>query len=569
MKNIETTQRKQDLDLRQLYRKKGIDYIKNIIESDVNILKSWHSLSYDEIFSKLEEKDYFELCERFEIEHQSEIIKDEKFLPKSFLIAAATKIGFSVNKMITKDYIYLNPYMRNMEKLYIDIDDVGIQRSTCSYDIFNGSVPFLDKSESLKFERYLASSISINKQEKLHIIRNINSLSKKQICDLISIFEEEFINFATINLKHSKKLKEKSDIYFGIWQEILDEIKKERIISNDIPKKKLFDKMSNFTPQAIATYLEKTVIGQNEAIKKISTALYYHMQIVNKDQSRFNEDYSTQHEISTAGPLLLAGATGTGKTMLVKEVAKFSNIDFFHIEASSLVEDGIVGKSTDTIAKDLLRQVEYDIEKSQTSIVFFDECDKLLLKDNGQAVLSQLLRFVEGAEMPVVTSSHDYDLDKLKDIQFISTKNMLIIFAGAFQNIIDKTTVGFGAKNNGIKKLTSEDILKSGLPKELLGRIKQTVVLNNLSEENYYDILVKSTNSPIKEYLEKVSINNNCVLIEDEVYQKLAQVAYKSEFGVRSIPHILEKLFEEILFISPEHSNFKFELTLEDLEKVL
>jgi len=456
-----------------------------------------------------------------------------------------------------------------MEKLYIDIDGVGIQRSKCSYEIFGGSVPFLNKNESLKFERYLASSISINKQEKLYIIRNVETLLKNQIYNIISVFEEEFINFVTINLEHTKNLKEKSDIHFNIWEEIIDEIKKERIISNDIPKKKLFDKKFNFTPQAITTYLEKIVIGQNKAIKKISTALYYHIQLVNKDQSSFNEEYSTQQKISTSGPLLLAGSTGSGKTMIVKEAAKFSNINFFPIDSSSLVEDGIVGKSSDSIVKDLLRQVNYDIEKAQSSIVFFDECDKLLLKDNGLAVLSQFLKFVEGAEIPVVTASHDYDLNKLKDIQFVSTKNMLIIFAGAFQNIIDKTTVGFGTKNSDIKHLTSEDILKSGFPKELLGRIKQTVILNNLSEENYYDILVKSSSSPVNDYIEKVSINNNFIFIENVVYRKLAQIAYKSEFGVRSIPHILEKLFEEILFISPEYADFEFNLTLKDLEKVL
>lgn len=324
------------------------------------------------------------------------------------------------------------------------------------------------------------------------------------------------------------------------------------------------------------TYLNESIIGQEEATKKISTAIYYQLKLLEQENidNRFPNDSIFNNKINKSstriGPILLAGETGSGKTMIVKKAAEFANINFLHIDASSLVEDGIVGKSTDCIAKDLLRQTDYDTEKAEKSIIFFDECDKLLQKDSGQAILFQLLRFTEGAAMPINISNSDHDANKLQDINFLSSKQMLIIFSGAFQNIIDKTTVGFGSKkevNN--KKLSKDDILKSGLPKELLGRIKQTIVLNSLSEDDYYKILTKSKDSPIKDYINKIEINDNMISFDDEILHKIANIASKSTLGVRVIAQILEELFDDILFESPQYQYKEFTLTVKDLELLM
>lgn len=564
--------------------------MKLLVENDTELIKKWNEQATNNIFSKLETDQLIELFTRFDLSDKIELsvflanfrlklmhdnFDSSPIVPRYFLIAASKYINLTIDDMMKLDCINLNPFIENSELLYLDIDGVGMNLKNCTYNIFNGDIEDLSEKEAYKFERLLMSSISLKKPEKLAIIRNMNSINRFQKVELLKIWDEEIDKFSKLKLQTMKGLKKQSNKHKIHWEEIEEEIKKEKVISSRIDKN-IFDSTNSFTPKAIMTYLNESIIGQEESTKKISTAIYYQLKLLEKDNidNRFPNDSIFNNKINKSstriGPILLAGETGSGKTMIVKKAASFSKVNFLHIDASSLVEDGVVGKSTDCIAKDLLRQTDFDTEKAEKSIIFFDECDKLLQKDSGQAILFQLLRFTEGADMPINISNSDHDANKLQDIKFLSTKQMLIVFSGAFQNIIDKTTVGFGSKrevNN--KKLSKDDILKSGLPKELLGRIKQTIVLNSLSEDDYYKILTKSKDSPIKDYIKKIEINDNMISFDDEILHKIANIASKSTLGVRAIAQILEELFDDILFESPQYQYKEFTLTVKDLELLM
>jgi ATP-dependent Clp protease ATP-binding subunit ClpX len=321
------------------------------------------------------------------------------------------------------------------------------------------------------------------------------------------------------------------------------------------------DNVNSFTPKKILDNLNTVVIGQDRAKKKIATAIYYQLKSLQDKQ----KDISPLSK--TNSPLLLVGNTGTGKTFVVQKATQFTNLNFVHIDASSLVPTGIIGYSTDDIVKEIIRTAKYDEELAKYSVVFFDECDKILDKENGKSIISQLLRFSEGADCIVSTSSSDSDQDLLDDIKYLSTKNMLIIFGGSFQNIIDKSVVGF-TKEQLDKKLTYEDIESSGFSKELLGRIKQIIVLNNLTQDDYLNILTKSSESPLISYTQKVKDDKNKVIIEKEVLVKISKIAFSSNLGVRRINQILEELFEDIMFKSPEEPYQRFTISLEDLKKL-
>lgn len=317
---------------------------------------------------------------------------------------------------------------------------------------------------------------------------------------------------------------------------------------------------NKLTPQKILDSLNTVVMSQDKAKKKIATAIYY--------QLKSFKDKTTNQSLNTNSPLLLAGNTGTGKTFVVQKATQFTDLNFIHVDASSMVSTGIVGYSIDDIVKEIVRNANYDKNLAEHSVVFFDECDKILEKEYGKSIVSQLLRFCEGADYVISITNHDTDECQLGKVKNISTKNMLIIFGGSFQTIIDKSVVGF-AKEQIEKKLSYDDIENSGFPKELLGRIKQVVILDKLSQQDYLKILTKSNESPLNAYIQKLKEDNNEVIIEDEVLKEIANIAYKSNLGVRKINQVLEELFEDIMFKSPESSYQRFNITMDDLNKII
>lgn len=582
--------------LTKLSKTNQFNDMKNILSDNQEVLDYWYIQAQKEIFDKLNEDKLGSLFKRFNYKESEltymlatvftkesdssdyipqikDIFQNNEFIPRSFLIASCRALSINIDDMINIDYVNLNPYLDDVANLYLDKDGIGVKLENCNYAIFNGAVPFLDKEKSYEFERLLMSSISLDKDEKLEIIRSINNLNEFQIIELMTIWDTENLQFINLNLPQHESLRVHTDKHAKWWKEIIEENKKEKRIKENLKDTQdIFDKNNDFTPKAILGYLNGSVVGQNKAKKKIATAIYQQDKLFKSDKKHIIPKNDNSYQgLKPSGPILLAGPTGSGKTFIIQEASKFSNLNFVHVDASLLVESGISGYSTDDIVKKILAQANYDLELAKYSVLFFDECDKILHKYNPQSILGQLLRFTEGAKMPINISQYDSNIEKLKKIDNLSTNNMLIIFGGAFQWLNDKeATVGFGASliKKEEEKLSHEDIEKSGFPKELLGRIKQTIILDKLTKSDYYKILTKSKDSPLNDYIKKIEINKDKVIIESGVLEKIASMAYNSEFGIRKITHILENLFDDIMFQSPDKKIETFTIKLCDLDKI-
>ena len=305
------------------------------------------------------------------------------------------------------------------------------------------------------------------------------------------------------------------------------------------------------TPASILQHLNKSIIAQDEAKKEMAVTIYYHS---------LKSKYKNAKEIHASGPVLLIGPTGSGKTFVVQQACELIDTLFIHVDTSSMVSEGIVGYNMGKLAADILKKAEFDIQKAEHCVVFFDEMDKLFHPDNdeyGSEVSHQLLRFIEGTTVHIpkqdIGKTEDYTLDTYK---------MQFILGGAFQWILDNkdtsTAESMGFLNNASEKrktegkgITLEDLYKEDVPKELLGRMHTIVNLYPLTQEDYYKILTQSDKSPLQEFIDKVRFHGDDVIIDDDVMQAIAEYAANSDLGVRSIRQIVKKLFSEALFLAP------------------
>lgn len=300
------------------------------------------------------------------------------------------------------------------------------------------------------------------------------------------------------------------------------------------------------SPGMILEYLNKHVISQYEAKKEIALAMYYHS---------LKSKYETNKDIGTNGPIMIVGPTGSGKTFIVQKACEYIDTLFLHVDTASMVPEGVKGYSVNSLIQDLIYLADDDIEKASKAVIFLDEMDKLFLKDEGDLnygvrVASQLLRLLEGSTFKVF----DRKSTKKESMDF-STKNVQFILGGAFQFILDekqerKAVMGFTTEliNIDKQKITLEDLYKTDVPKELLGRMNSIVNLYPLSEDDYYKILTQSESSPLNEFINKITFHGDTVDITDETLSYVSKVASESELGVRAIKQTLKSMFNEALF---------------------
>lgn len=300
------------------------------------------------------------------------------------------------------------------------------------------------------------------------------------------------------------------------------------------------------TPKMILEHLNKHVISQDEAKKEIALAIYYH---------RLKSEYDTNKDIGTNGPVMIVGPTGSGKTFMVQKASEFVDSVFLHVDTASMVPEGIKGYSVNSLIQDLIYLADDDIERASKAVIFLDEMDKLFLGEDSdlnysKRVASQLLRLLEGSTFKV----YDSDNREKESIDF-DTKNVQFILGGAFQSILDekqkrKSVVGFAKETieTPMKKITLEDLYKTKVPKELLGRMNSIINLYPLDENDYYKILTQSESSPLKEFINKINFHGDQVDINDETLHKVAKIASESELGVRAIKQTLKNMFSDALF---------------------
>lgn len=311
-------------------------------------------------------------------------------------------------------------------------------------------------------------------------------------------------------------------------------------------------------PKKIKDFLDQYVIGQEDAKKTISVAVYNH----------YKRIYLLNDEIDKSNVLMI-GDTGTGKTLIAKSISKFLNVPFAIADATSLTEAGYVGEDVESILTKLLQSANYNIALAEKGIVFIDEIDKISRKNDntsitrdvsGEGVQQALLKILEGTIVnvpPNVGRKHpDQKMIKL------NTKNILFLAGGAFEglkdiisNRLNLSTIGFKKKKdkkindkNLLKFVGTHDLKKFGLIPELIGRLPIISNLNSLDRESLKRILLEPKNAIIKQYKKLFYMDNINLKFTDSAIDLIVDKAIKLSLGARGLKSICDNIIKDYMF---------------------
>lgn len=333
-------------------------------------------------------------------------------------------------------------------------------------------------------------------------------------------------------------------------------------------RKPLIDIQNIPAPHKIKAKLDDYVVGQEYAKKAMSVAVYNHYK-------RVATDTMDEIEIEKSN-MLMIGPTGSGKTYLVKTLAKLLDVPLAITDATSLTEAGYIGDYIESVVSKLLAAADNDVEKAEQGIIFIDEIDKIAKKKNtsqrdvsGESVQQGMLKLLEGSDVEVPVGANSKNA--MVPLTTVNTKNILFICGGAFpdlegiikERLTKQATIGFGADlkdkynndKNILSKVTTEDLRNFGMIPEFLGRLPIVFTLQGLNEEMMVKILKEPKNAILKQYQKLLALDEVKLEFDDGALQAIAKKAMEKDTGARALRAIIEEFMLDIMYEIPKDDN--------------
>lgn len=347
------------------------------------------------------------------------------------------------------------------------------------------------------------------------------------------------------------------------------ETKKASNAKSDLEKDKLP------TPKEIKSYLDEYIIGQDNAKRALSVAVYNHYK-------RLIQHVEDDVEIEKSN-IIMVGPTGTGKTLLARTIAKRLHVPFAIVDATVLTEAGYVGEDIESILTRLLQAADYNVEAAQRGIVFIDEIDKIARKNDnpsitrdvsGEGVQQGLLKLLEGSIVNVPPQGGRKHPDQ--KMIAVDTKNILFICGGAFDGIerkiaqrLNTRVVGYATssqnaeidRDNMLQYVTPQDLKSYGLIPEIIGRLPILTYLDALDRSALQRILIEPKNSIIKQYVKLFKMDDVELTFDEDVFEYIVDKAIEYKLGARGLRSIVETIMMDAMFTIPSSDDKKLHVT--------